>query len=297
MIINHASLSRLFTVYNAAFKAAFAGANITWPSLATEVSSTSESNSYAWLGQFPGMREWLGDRIVKNMVASNYTITNKNWESTVEVSRPNIEDDQYGIYSNLMSAMGDAGAKLPDERMYTKILAGHTELCYDGQGFFDTDHPVIVNGLATVATNYDAVGAGAMWCLFDTTRPLKPMIWQKRKAPEFVARTSITDDNVFTRNAFAFGADARGEAGFGFWQMGYASLNTLNGTNVDIYETRMMQLKSDEGKPLGISPNVLVCGPSNAVAARNLLQMPFLAGGASNPHFQRFELIVSKYMV
>lgn len=48
---------------------------------------------YAWLGDIPGMREWIGDREVQNLTASDYTIKNKDFELTVGVDRNAIEDD------------------------------------------------------------------------------------------------------------------------------------------------------------------------------------------------------------
>lgn len=61
------------------------------------------------------------------------------------------------------------------------------------------------------------------WFLLDTKRPLKPLIFQQREAPEFVSQTDMNADDVFMRGEFKFGAEARGQAGFGFWQMAFGS--------------------------------------------------------------------------
>ena len=297
MIINLQSLSSLFTSYSAAFKTGFASAEPIWQNIASEVPSGSASNLYSWLGQFPKLREWVGERIVKNMAAHAYTVVNKKFESTVGVARENLEDDTYGQFSTIFQEMGYSSKLHPDELIFDLVLHGHTELCYDGQGFFDTDHPVIVNGAATTEVNYDAVGGGAMWVLMDTRRPLKPFIYQKRASYEFQTFTNPADEHVFKWDEFLYGVRGRSAAAFGLWQLAYASLNTLNGTNVDLYVTHMMNLKSDEGKPLGIRPNVLMCGPSNRAAARNLVEVQYLASGATNPNYKEFEVIVSPYMV
>jgi phage major head subunit gpT-like protein len=169
-------------------------------------------------------------------------------------------------------------------------------LCYDGQFFFDTDHPVIADGVATTKDNYDATGAGNLWVLMDTRRPLKPLIFQKRKDYNFQSFNKPTDEHVFMKNEYLYGVDARANAGFGLWQLAYGSLNTLNSTNFDAYVTKMMQLRSDEDKPLGIRPNLLVCGPSNRAAARALIETQFLAGGANNPNFQEVEVLVTPFL-
>jgi len=52
------------------------------------------------------------------------------------------------------------------------------------------------------------------WYLAQTGRAVKPFIFQERKAPMFVSRTNLTDDNVYEKNEFQYGVDAR--AGFGY---------------------------------------------------------------------------------
>ena len=64
---------------------------------------------------------------------------------------------------------------------------------------------------------------GSAWFLLCTSRPLKPLIFQERKKPKFVSKTNETDDNVFMSKQFLYGVDARGNAGYGFWQMAYGS--------------------------------------------------------------------------
>ncbi len=61
------------------------------------------------------------------------------------------------------------------------------------------------------------------WFLLCTKRPIKPMIYQQRKKAKFVSKTAETDDNVFLSKKFYYGADSRGNAGFGFWQMAVGS--------------------------------------------------------------------------
>lgn len=296
MLINTANLSSLFESYNAAFKGAFTQTENTWGQVATLVPSSTETNLYAWLGQFPKMREWLGDRHVKDMSTHDYSITNKAFESTVGVPKPKIEDDTYGVFTPLFAEMGFAAAVHPDETVYAKLATGASELCYDGQFFFDTDHPLIASGVETTASNYDATGGGALWMLMDTRRPLKPMIFQRRQDYNFQSFVSASDEHVFMKNEYMYGVDARVEAGFGLWQLAYASLNTLNSTNFDAAVTAMTARKSDEDRPLGIRPNLLVCGPSSRAAARDLITVDRLASGAANPNFGEVEILVSPYL-
>lgn len=63
----------------------------------------------------------------------------------------------------------------------------------------------------------------AAWFLLDTKKPVKPFIYQERKAPVFVQQTDPQADDVFNRRAFKYGAEARAAAGYGFWQLAYGS--------------------------------------------------------------------------
>lgn len=61
------------------------------------------------------------------------------------------------------------------------------------------------------------------WFLMDTKKPIKPLIFQQRKKPEFLAKDQLTDDNVFMQKKFVYGMDSRDNAGFGLWQLAYGS--------------------------------------------------------------------------
>ncbi len=57
------------------------------------------------------------------------------------------------------------------------------------------------------------------WYPMDTRFPIRPFVWQLRKAPEFAYRVSPTDPNVFDLDAYLYGVRARGNGGYGLWFM------------------------------------------------------------------------------
>lgn len=65
------------------------------------------------------------------------------------------------------------------------------------------------------------------WFLLDTSKPVKPFIYQERKAPVFVQQTDAQAEDVFNRKKFKFGAEARASGGYGFWQTAYGSDGTV----------------------------------------------------------------------
>jgi phage major head subunit gpT-like protein len=284
MIINRENLNIAFTGFKAAFQRGLSiGPAPLYTEIATVIPSSTSEEKYAWLGQMPRMREWLGDRVVQNIAQHDYAIKNRSFESTVGVDRDHIEDDQYGIYAPLMEEMGRSVRVFPDELVFGLIVNGFTTQCYDGQNFFDTDHPVLdAAGNEQSVANVQA-GTGTPWFLLDLSRALKPIIYQRRKEFEFVSKDDPrTSDDVFNRKEYVYGTDGRCNVGFGFWQFSFGSRQPFDKDHFRAARTAMMSLKGDYGRPLGIVPNVLLVGPSNADAARDVLLAERLPNGATN---------------
>jgi phage major head subunit gpT-like protein len=297
MLVNRSTLSGIFTNLKATFAKAFDAAPSSWQKIAMLVPSGSGQNDYAWIANFPRMRKWVGDKVVKALEGFKYTIVNDDWEATVEVDRNHIEDDNLGIYAPQAEAAAWSAKQLPDEIVYGLVNDGFTQTCYDGQYFFDTDHPVgeasvsnkgtVALSVATQAAAIASYGAArtamrklkdedgrplnitpnvllvppalenvaltlinaerledgspnlyrgtaevvvdarltsdTAWFLLDTTRPVKPFIYQERKRPQFVQQVEPDNDNVFMRKKFRYGAEARAAGGYGLWQLAWGS--------------------------------------------------------------------------
>ena len=112
MIITPQALRGIYTAFNTVFNKAFEGQHPTYEKVATVVPSTSESETYAWLGDIPGMREWIGEREIQNLSGSAYTIKNKDFELTVGVDRNAVEDDKIGLYNPSIQMLGESAALL-----------------------------------------------------------------------------------------------------------------------------------------------------------------------------------------
>lgn len=280
--------------------------------LAMEVPSTTLTEDYSWFGTVPKMKEWLGERQLGGLSKGHYSLSNRDWEDSIEVDRNVIEDDRLGIVQPRIVQLAQEAQRFPFEHLTNVIIAGATAagLCYDGQQMFDTDHVTPTATYQTNQSNYltgtltalgtDAeilldyetartamanfkdeegrpmgimathvmvppslegrfrrllnsdfypvagnAGAGANvwkgsaelivnpyltdvddWYLLALDQPVKPFIFQNRKAPTFTALDRPTDAEVFMKKRFMYGVDARFAAGYGFWQMAIQSHNT-----------------------------------------------------------------------
>jgi len=171
------------------------------------------------------------------------------------------------------------------------LAAGFSTKCYDGQYFFDTDH--LWNGKSV--SNFGG-GTGTPWYLMDLSRPLKPLILQVRKEPQFVAKDQLTDDNVFMRKKYVYGVDDRKNAGYGLWQLAYGSRQPLTAETYEAARVALGSLTNENGEPLGITGTHLVVGVSGEGAARRVLKAERLADDTSNIWLNSAELTVVKWL-
>ncbi len=267
MIITSQSLRAMFVGFKTIFQQAFDGAPSDYQRVAMVVPSSTSSEEYGWLGTVTRFRKWVGDRVVQNLKTHDYSIKNEPFENTVGVDRDNIADDKLGVYTPMLSQLGMDAKTHPDELVFALLAAGFGTRCFDGQYFFDTDHPVIgIDGQAVSVSNF-AGGTGTPWYLFDATRAIKPLIFQKRQDYQFVAMDKPDDESVFTRKLFRYGVDARVNVGFGLWQLAYASKQELTAANFGAAVAAMGSFKGDNGKPLGVRPSLLVVPPTLRDAA------------------------------
>lgn len=108
--------------------------------LAMRISSNQATENYAWLGQVPTMREWIGGRNPKGLREQTFAITNKDYEATLEILTKELRRDMSGQIQIRIGELARRVLSHPASLMTTLMLNGPSTACYDGQFFFDTDH-------------------------------------------------------------------------------------------------------------------------------------------------------------
>ena len=283
MLINSASLNGLRTTFSTLFQARLEKAPSQYSRVATTVPSASRSNTYAGMKMLSAMRQWIGPRHIENLSEFKYELTNLPFEKTIGVDRDDISDDNLGQYKIAVELLADTVSAHPNIQVFNALKNGFTTLGYDGQYFFDTDHPLIGADGETVGTfaNTDG-GNGTPWFLMSSRSVMLPIIWQERKKPDFVAMDNPNDERVFTNKEFRYGVDSRNNVGYGFPQLCWGSKQTLNKANYETARAAISNMKGDGGRPLGLEPDLLVFPPSLEGAALELLNSERDAGGATN---------------
>jgi phage major head subunit gpT-like protein len=297
MLINAQTLRSAFLGFSAAFQGGLAQAGSQYNRIATVVPSSTKTQEYGWLGDMPGFREWIGDRVVQAMSRHGYSLTNKSYENTIGVNRDDFDDDNLGMYTPMFEMLGNTAALFPDSLTWPLLKNGFATPCYDGQNFFDANHPVLdANGNVVLVANTDG-GAGTPWYLVDDSKPLKPLIFQNRKPFTNLIRMDKEDDaNVFTKKEYQYGLDGRCQVGFGFWQTSWGSKQTLDSAHYEAARIGLGTMKGDGGRPLNILPKLLVVPPSLEGAAKRLVGNMYNAAGGSNEWFGTAEVLVVPWL-
>jgi phage major head subunit gpT-like protein len=108
--------------------------------VANRFTSDQSSETYAFLGFAPALREWIGGRQAKGMLGNSYTIANKHYEGTMEVSVKDVRRDKTGQIRARLEEFADQSEIHWQTLLTSLIEGGESTTCYDGQYFFDTDH-------------------------------------------------------------------------------------------------------------------------------------------------------------
>jgi len=224
MIVNRSNLDTVFNGMKTLFNQALVAQAGTWMETAMEVPSSGTGEDYAWLSRFPRFRKWTGDKVIKNIAAGKYFVKNEDWETTIAVQRNDIEDDRIGLYSVQARSAGQSAGELHDIIVDSLKNGGFTQLCFDGQYFYDTDHLVgganvsnkltVALSAATTAgalASYGAARAAIMAFKDDEGMPLRliPDVLEVPPALESVARVLCEQDKLVDNSPNPYRGTAR----------------------------------------------------------------------------------------
>lgn len=287
-------LEALQATMSAAYTRGLSAAKPQWSMIATEVPSSGAANFYGWLKDLPGIVEWTGARQLADMGKHGYSIENKTFESSISVSRDNVDDDQIGHYSVVAQNYGDQVAYFPDTLCYPILAAGFTTLCFDGQNYFDTDHPLETTPATTFSNvvGNPATDTGEPWFLIDDTKVLKPVVFQNRR-PFVFKNMNPNEEYTWFNNKYAAGVDGRCNVGFSFPQLAIGSKAALTKANYEAAKKQLQKMKKVDGTPIGVRPTKLIVGPENEAAAKALISMMLVDGGNTNIYYNDVEIVVS----
>ena len=294
MLVNSQNLQLFFDGAQTAFNEAFRTHPSRWPTFGMSVTSMGESEVYAWLGQFPQLKEWVGTRTYERLLTHRYTIQNKDYETTITLLRNQVRADKQGLFMVQAKSLGRAVADLPDRLMADLIKMGNRQTCFDGQFFFDADHPV--DGVGTVSNLEGNNTDDIKWMLVADDMGVKPFVYQVWQPYDLYSMEDLWNERMLrTIKEFHFGTDGSSAAGYGLWQLAYGSTTDITTAKFETAYAAMQTFKGEGGAPLGVRPKYLIVAPAQRAAAKKIMQ-PLVAAGESNPNSDLVEVVVNEYL-
>jgi len=147
-ILNGENLNTASKAFKKEFENFYTQTQVNYDKVATQINSNSLNSSYTWLGDFPKMREWVGNRVIQDLKAHSYTITKKRFELTISMDRDYILYDNLGMMKPRIQQMAYDAKTHYDELVFP--LLETNGVCYDGKSFFDTKHKVGSNDISNL---------------------------------------------------------------------------------------------------------------------------------------------------
>lgn len=263
-----------------------------YKSVTENIPSNGESNVYP-IGEIPGIREFLGERVLNEIKEYKQIIVNRVWEGAIRVPRPAVEDDNYGFYGKQSEKLGIKAAEHPDRLLAEVIIAGFTDngKGYDGVSFFNAAHP---NGPNNTTQSNLMDGDGEPWILIDSINGMA-FVYQER-IPVKLEQPDFLSEMTFMRNIYAYGTYGRYAIGTALWQSALGSKAPLTADNYAKAVEMMAMLRKEEGEYLAIVPTHIIVGPKNKAAANKLFKGMLINGGDSNTNYEAVEIVYLPYL-
>lgn len=299
-VVTSAQLETHRVALNGAFKKGLNAVTSVEEALMELVPSTTGTNIYPWLGAFPKFRKWVGERRYQTMKEYEYALKNEPWSVEMTIDVWAWADDTIGTYAGIISGWGRSAKTFRAERVIEALKKGHQLPCYDGQNFFDPNHPYEYKDDAGTHTGVYANMAGdgsanAMYFV-DLSQPLKPILFQNREEPSFWMQTNAQSEYIQMNKKVPLHADARCAAGYTLWQLAYRLTSPLTATTYKAACDFAASLKDEFGNPLGIRYTHIVYGNSNKVAVKTLFLKEKVDGGDDNIYYKDIETLESKWL-
>lgn len=297
MDLTPANLQILFTAFKTNFQEGMSSLGpegSLYEQYATVVPSTAPIELYPWLRSLPRFREWIGDRVVHSLESLSFSIRNRKFELTEGIPRDNIDDDTYGLYGPVFAEFGRASREHPNE-LSVEVLESNP-ICYDGQPLFDDDHVVLDAAGKEISKSNDMGGSGPAWYVMDLSRAVRPIIFQRRRDYDFRAITNLNDSEVFMKDKFMMGVDARCNAGPGLWQLVVRSKQTFDASSYEAARKRLIELRGDHDRPLGLRHTHTMVPNSLEGPARKVIVNSLASGGETNEWAGSSQLLMNPWL-
>ena len=171
------------------------------PDIAMYMTSDQASEEYNWLSMVPAMRKWEGGRNAKGLTTNSWTVTNEDYESTMEFTLKELQRDKSGQVDVRIAEQAQRALTHWNTLVSDLLIAGESTACYDGQYFFDTDHSEGSSGTQSNDISVDISALPASVHGSTTAPSVEEM--QQAVLQGITQITTFVDDQAEPKNEFA----------------------------------------------------------------------------------------------
>ncbi|CEK19946.1 Mu-like prophage major head subunit gpT family protein [Chthonomonas calidirosea] len=111
-----------------------------WRQIATELPTTLPIQRYAWLGRGAVMQPFADEIKEQALREDTYQLADILYKGALVIDRRMIEDDQYGLIMLRVRELAQEPVRHWNQLAFQGLVAGFSQLCYDGQYFFNANH-------------------------------------------------------------------------------------------------------------------------------------------------------------
>lgn len=153
MELTQANLDALRVNFDMRFQGAYGQAQVWYPQISTEIPVNARTGVYGWIAQQVTARQWIGPRVAQNLVERSYSLTNVEYEATIELPRLDVKYDNLGMFQGqALPQLAVAMKKHPDV-LLNALIQANTALAYDGLSLFNSAH-LTFNGSGTYSNDF-----------------------------------------------------------------------------------------------------------------------------------------------
>jgi len=156
-MLDRAKVEAAFVVFSTVFDLKLKNTPVIYDRIATVIPGVSERLEFKWLGTFPTMKRWVGDRTMQRLRAETQALTTEWWANGIEVDIDDLNNEaRLGMIPKRINQMATAAARRMDDQVTQYYVNGFNAtlgLTYDGQFLFDGDHTAAGNGVGVAQSN------------------------------------------------------------------------------------------------------------------------------------------------
>lgn len=141
------------------------------PDVANEFTSDQDSESYSFIGANSRMSEVEGGSKENGHNAFTLSIVNKHYDNVIVIPGKHMRRDKTGQIQARLGEIADDARGFDSYKVSELILTGESEVCYDSQYFYDTDH---VSGDSGVQSNIVTVDISTLPALLHGSTAAAP---------------------------------------------------------------------------------------------------------------------------